>query len=413
MIRPVSDGFGRNFWMLTLSNGFFFAGFHGLLPTVPLRALELGGDTSDIGLVAGIFVLASLLVRFFADALLRWWGTRVCLVVGLLIAGGSAALYAAVPNVPALLAVRIVSGAGFGIGTTFYVSAIMDFIPADRRGEGMGYFGLATTLAMACAPATALWIAERWGFAPMFFSATACEVVALVMLCFSSLPAHAPASTARSHAPDRGLLARLVEPGTRRAAVMIVLFAVSYGGVLNFVAVYAHTVGIDLAGAFFVVATTFIVLSRLATRTIYDRLGVAWAVVPGGVVLAIGLVMLAEAGGAVTFLGAACLYGWGIGMLFPALQTEVMIAVAPARRAAASAVFSNALDIGLGGGSMLLGVLAQSVGLRGAYLVASAALLVMLGVLAVVPRPVMPTMEEETTEEEAPDEGALLPAAAE
>ena len=401
MTRPTSDGFGRPFWLLTLSNGFFFAGFHGLLPTVPLRALALGGSTTEVGLVAGIFVLASLLVRFFADKLLRTLGTRTCLVIGILIAGFSAALYSVAPSVTALFGVRLVSGAGFGIGTTFYVTAIMEFIPAGRRGEGLGYFGLATTLAMACAPASALWIAGRWGFAPMFLAAAACEVIALATLCVCPLPARAPAATQTGAArASRGLFARLVEPGTRRAVVMVILFGTAYGGILNFVAVYARTLGLGLAGVYFLVGTGCIVLARLATRTVYDRFGVAWAVAPGGVVLAVGVAVLAYASGPVSFLASAALYGWGVGMLFPALQTETMAAVGPSRRAAASAAFSNALDVGLGGGSVVLGFLAQYVGLSGAYLVGSAVLVIMLGVLVLVPRPAIPVGE------------AALPAAA-
>lgn len=410
MTRPTSDGFGRPFWLLTLSNGFFFAGFHGLLPTVPLRALALGGSTTEVGLVAGIFVLASLLVRFFADALLRTLGTRTCLVIGILIAGFSAALYSAAPSITALFGVRLVSGAGFGIGTTFYVTAIMEFIPAGRRGEGLGYFGLATTLAMACAPASALWIAGRWGFAPMFLAAAACEVIALATLCVCPLPARAATATQTGATQTgagqtgavraRGLLARLVEPGTRRAVVMVILFGTAYGGILNFVAVYARTLGLGLAGVYFLVGTGCIVLARLATRTVYDRFGVAWAVAPGGVVLAVGGTVLACASGPVSFLASAALYGWGVGMLFPALQTETLAAVGPSRRAAASAAFSNALDIGLGGGSVVLGFLAQYVGLSGAYLVGAAALVIMLGVLALVPRPAIPVGE------------AALPAAA-
>lgn len=397
MARSVPGGFGRDFWLLTLSNGFFFAGFHGLLPTVPLRALTLGGSTTEVGLVAGIFVLSSMLVRLFSDSLLRRLGTRLCLVAGILIAGASALLYAAAPSVGALLAVRIFSGAGFGIGTTFYVSAIMEFIPAHRRGEGMGYFGLATTLAMATAPATALWVARRWGFLPMFSLAAVAEVVSLVTLLFCRLPAtprqpaHAAPSTYVA-SRMRSLAARLVEPGTRRAALMIVLFGVAYGGVLNFVAVYARDIGLDLAGAYFIVATGCIVLSRLATRRIYDRFGMVWSVVPGAVALGAGVVLLAFATHAPAFLASAALYGWGVGMLFPALQTEIMVAVSPARRAGASAAFSNALDLGLGGGSVLLGLLAQGWGLADAFLAASTALLLMLGVLA-LPRPALPAAE--------------------
>lgn len=391
MARSVSGGFGRDFWLLTLSNGFFFAGFHGLLPTVPLRALTLGGSTTEVGLVAGIFVLSSMLVRLFSDSLLHRLGTRLCLVAGILIAGGSALLYAAAPSVGALLAVRIFSGAGFGIGTTFYVSAIMEFIPTQRRGEGMGYFGLATTLAMATAPATALWVMRRWGFLPMFSLAAVAEAMSLATLLFCRLPP-VPRQPAHAAPVVRGLAARLVEPGTRRAALMIVLFGVAYGGVLNFVAVYARDIGIDLAGMYFLVATGCIVLSRLATRRIYDRFGMAWSAVPGAVVLGAGVVLLAFATRAPAFLASAALYGWGVGMLFPALQTEIMVAVSPARRAGASAAFSNALDLGLGGGSVLLGMLAQGWGLADAFLAASAALLLMLGVLA-FPRPALPAAE--------------------
>lgn len=399
--QPARGRFGRDFWLLALSNGFFFAGFHGLLPTVPLRALALGGGPTEVGLVAGIFVLSSLLVRGFADSMERRWGDRRCLVAGILIAGGSALLYPAAQTVGALLAVRIVSGAGFGVGTTFFISAVMRLIPPERRGEGMGYFGLATTVAMGVAPAGALWIMSSWGYLPMFVLAAACEGLALVGLAFCRLPpAPAPIDLPAGQAMAKDLAARLVEPGTRTAALMIVLFGCAYGVVLNFVAVYARTVGLDLAGLFFVVATVFIFAARFVAGRVYDRFGVAWAAAPGGVLLALGLILLAKATTPAPFLVAAMLFGAGVGVLYPALQTETLIAVAPPRRAAASATFSNALDLGLGGGSVLLGMLAQRRGLPDAFLVAAAALLAMLAVLAARSRSVAPVEAAQTVEPE-------------
>lgn len=78
------------------------------------------------------------------------------------------------------------------------------------------------------------------------------------------------------------------------------------------------------------------------------------------------------------FLIAAVLYGLGVGMLFPALQAEIINRVAPERRSAASATFSNALDVGLGGGSVLLGMLAQAAGLANAYLTAAGIMVLFL-----------------------------------
>ena len=73
-------------------------------------------------------------------------------------------------------------------------------------------------------------------------------------------------------------------------------------------------------------------------------------------------------------------------------RISASVAFCPAITARASAAFSNALDLGLGGGSVLLGMLAQGWGLADAFLAASAALLLMLGVLA-LPRPALPAAE--------------------
>ncbi len=68
-----------------------------------------------------------------------------------------------------LLAVRILHGAGFGITTTTYGTVVSDLIPSARRGEGMGYFGLSGTLAMALGPLIGLWLMQTYNFTILFF----------------------------------------------------------------------------------------------------------------------------------------------------------------------------------------------------------------------------------------------------
>lgn len=41
---------------LVLANGFLFAGFHFLLPTITLYAASLGATGGEIGLIGGIFL---------------------------------------------------------------------------------------------------------------------------------------------------------------------------------------------------------------------------------------------------------------------------------------------------------------------------------------------------------------------
>lgn len=187
--------------------------------------------------------------------------------------------------------------------------------------------------------------------------------------------------TARTQA-GRSLLDVIVEPGTAFAAVLVILFGVAHGSILNFIAVRATELHLTNPGAFFIVGTVCIFLARLVTGKIYDRKGPAWVMIPGAILLFGGLVTVSGMHSMTFYLAASVLHGFGVGMLYPALQTEIINAVQPNRRSGASATFSNAFDVGLGGGSVLLGLYAEHAGLASAYLCAAAAVGILLVVYA-------------------------------
>ncbi|HXP97976.1 MAG TPA: MFS transporter [Telmatospirillum sp.] len=374
----------KNFSSLLISNGFFFGGFHMLLPTIPLLASGMGGSKTEVGLIAGIFVLSSVITRLFTDFGVRTLGKRNCLLIGIVISLLSTVTYLIAPTVGTLLWIRIVHGVGFGIGTTFYIAIVTDFIPPKRCGEGLGYFGLATTIAMAVAPATGLWVAATYGFQAMFLLSAGCELMAILWLggcafseCEGPLVADGRRMTmvSRRHA---SLIDIVVERGTMFPSLLVLLFGIAYGSVLNFIAVYANEQHLSSPGSFFILGTVCIFISRLVMGKVYDRKGAAWVVLPGVLLLLGGLVMVAETTSMTLYLGASIFYGLGVGMLYPALQTAIINGVSADRRSGASATFSNALDVGLGGGSVLLGMFAERTSLSAAYLCAAAAMAVLL-----------------------------------
>jgi predicted MFS family arabinose efflux permease len=57
-----------------------------------------------------------------------------------------------------------------------------------------------------------------------------------------------------------------------------------------------------------------------------------------------------------------------MGVVMPTLQAMANNVVEPQRRGAANATFITAFDIGIGGGSMLLGMLAEFTSLKSMYL---------------------------------------------
>src|SRR5690606_35899133 len=66
-----------------------------------------------------------------------------------------------------LLLLRALYGLGFGIGSTIIPTLVSNIIPTKRMGEGIGYFGLSTSLAMSVGPAIGLSIMKQQGFSTL------------------------------------------------------------------------------------------------------------------------------------------------------------------------------------------------------------------------------------------------------
>lgn len=133
----------RDFMALVLANGFLFAGFHFLLPTITLYAASLGATGGEIGLIGGIFGYSAICIRLFTDTGVHYLGKKKCLYLGLALSILATVSYYMFDSIHAIVAARILHGFGFGLSTTFAAAIVADVIPASRRGEGIGYFGWA------------------------------------------------------------------------------------------------------------------------------------------------------------------------------------------------------------------------------------------------------------------------------
>ena len=83
----------RSFVLMSVGSLFLFTGFYLLLPTLPLFIQELGGLDTQVGLAAGVFTFAAVMIRPFAGGLLDRYGRRPFLLAGLLVFTVSMYLY--------------------------------------------------------------------------------------------------------------------------------------------------------------------------------------------------------------------------------------------------------------------------------------------------------------------------------
>ena len=366
----------KNFIALLLSNALLFAGFHILLPTLPLYAAANGANGSQIGVITGIFGISAIFIRLFTDYGVRVFGKKNCLYIGLLISFLCTLGYIVFNSVEGLIVTRLFHGLGFGLTTTFSAAIAADIIPTVRRGEGIGYFGLGSTVAMALTPAAGVWLIASYGFNTMFlFSALG---TGFALLATKMCKIKREVIFEQKETLKISLIDKLFEKGTGLPAFLTVLFGVSYGSINTYVVMLAKEANIADAGYFFMVGTLFVFMSRPIGGRVLDSKGAAWVILPGSVFLLSVLIVLVNTSSFHMLLGAAVLYGLGGGFLLPALLTWMLNTVKKERQSAASATFYNMLDVGTSAGAVLLGSIAEKTGFIHMYKYSAAAMLLFL-----------------------------------
>ena len=348
----------RDFFALTMANGLLFTSFYFLMPTMPMYAADIGANGTQVGIIGGIFSYSAILIRLFTDNFKRQFGKRICLYLGLMISIAVTASFLIFDAIDSVIAARFIHGFGFGLSTTFAAALAVDIIPAKRRGEGIGYFGLGSTVGMAIAPALGIIVYENCGAAMLFGVSIVCciSAVASVYAC------NAVERKENSGRSAESIASRFIERGTERAAVLTVLFSAAYGSVNTFIAMMASEAGIDNVSLFFVIGTGFLFLSRPLGGRLFDSRGAFITLLPGAISYSIALILIIVSNSFPTLMIAAIFHGLGAGLLLPSLMTFMINNVKADRRASASATFYNMLDIGTGTGVVILGSLAGFIG---------------------------------------------------
>lgn len=356
----------KPFIVMTVAMLVLFTGFYLLLPTMPLYIKSLGGTESQVGLVAGVFTLTAVVFRPIVGGLLDRYGRRPFMIAGLLLFVLSMGLYPWASAFALLLALRVLHGASWALSTTAVSTSITDMIPASRRGEGMGWFGMAMTVAMAIGPTVGVWALDEGEYSRLFGIATGLSAVAFLLAITARIPKH-PRSSSRKIV----LFERSVLPLT----AALFFLSVAYGGITTFLPLFGESIRVN-SGTFFLVYALALTLARPVAGKLSDRFGEAVVIVPGLVVTVLSLAVLSFSTNLAGVIVAAVLYGIGFGSAQPALQAANLRLAPPERRGVASASFMTAFDLGIGLGSIVLGWVSQYTGYETLFLVCAGSVLV-------------------------------------
>jgi MFS family permease len=358
-----------------------FLGYaHMLLlgPILPLYIQAHGGTAIFVGVVVASFSATSFVLRPFLGRAVDGWTARGVLGISTLILGLSSATYL-MYQVVILLAVRAVHGigwAGFNTSTNVLLSRVT---PQARRGEGVGYYMVAQGSAVAFLPACALWLLGYVGYAGVFcISAAGGLLAAAAALALPAQPRVHPQ-------PASGGFGRgLVERSALLPSTLHFLTQLAQPATAGFLPLYALSRGIpvELLLYYYLAAGVASVSARGLFGAWSDRVGRGRAVAVGTVVAAAGLLTLSQAADILTLTIGGVLTGFGTSATTAPLITLAMDRSPPERRGAAMASYSMAFQLADGGGSLLCGVLIETVGYSAMYLAVALAPVVSLLIVA-------------------------------
>jgi len=342
----------------------FFSAFQ-LLPTVPFRILALGGTTAMAGTFLALYTYACAFSAPLTGTVADHFGRRRVLLVASLLFIVFSLAYGVIVHIPLLLAVAVVHGICWSAILSSSAAIISEAIPESRRTEGLAYWGMASTGAVAVAPLAGLVLLKRTSW---FVLCAELAVLSAAMFLFALRLRRDTSSVSRVFPPLRSLI------DWRVTVTALSLFVISfgYGGITSYVALLAGQRHIEPASLFFSVFAVTILLSRVVIADKGDRFGPIALLIPSLLIIPVALVVLAVTHSRAGLITAAALYGVGFGGAYPAFMSFVLRFTDPNRRGTTFGSVLWAFDTGLGSGSLVTGLLAQHHGYRNAFLIMAA-----------------------------------------
>lgn len=344
------------------------AGFF-LFPTAPFRLRDLGAPPEASGWFLGGLTYGSAVAAAWTGALGDVLGRRRVLVTAGTALAALAIVYAFVPDWRVLVALSVPHGVVWSSLLTSVHSELVHTLPTERRAEGIAWFGVATILAIAAAPAIGLFVLERSWLALCGLIVALDVGVALLATRLERDPP-VPADFVARLKPRQA-----VDWSTLLLSGALLAASFGYGGLTSFAALFAESLGVAPKGIFFTGFAVTILVVRPFVAPLVDRRGARRALPAAFLAVAAGLVAVSLATTRGGLVAAAALFGLGFSVLGPAFTSWIVERVEPGRRGAAMGAQLAAFDLGIGTGSIALGPLVERYGYAAAFRVAALAAL--------------------------------------
>lgn len=356
----------KNYCKVMTANFALFFAFYLLTPLLPLYLHETFGATKDlIGLILSGYTITALLFRPFSGFFVDSFPRKTVLLVAYTAFAIFFAGYLAASSLLLFTIVRTLHGGPFGAVTVANSTVAIDVLPSSRRNEGIGYYGLSNNLAMAISPSFAIFVySETHNFQVLFWLALIIATFGLFVDSTVTLDNKQILNNKQKLSLDRFFLER-----GWLLALNMVFFGFCFGVLSNYLAIYGKQVmGITGGtGAWFLLCAAGLMLSRLQGGKALKEGRLTHNASEGMLISLVGYTLFIASPNMVGYYGSAILIGLGNGHLWPAFQNMMISMAHHNERGTANSTILISWDVGMGLGTLLGGIVAETCGYSAAF----------------------------------------------
>ena len=358
--------FGKNFACASLAYFFVFLS-SAMFYLYPLFLDRFHPSKSRVGLVMGVYSVASIMIRpLFGRVLDKRGGLKVT-IAGILLMIITIPGYYFVQSAGIwTILLRALNGIGWGITTTALLAICADMTPPERMAQSLGIIGAAGIVPGAIGPAMAEEILRRYNFNAVFSASLIALLAALLCMFFvrDTSPRSVQSNAGRANYAAYPLFILLI------VAAMPIGHGAARGTVLNFIVLFGASAGFSRVWPFFVAFSTAAILTRLGLGDLSDQYGRKRVIIPSAILIGLNLFWIAGVHSYWGFVACGFVAGLGQGFIFPALSTYIIDFLGSENKGLALGLYLSLYDVGMGLGSPVFGWISDMSGYRQMYFAA-------------------------------------------
>lgn len=357
----------KEFILNSLVNFLLVLAMFALMVTIaPYTISEYNAPMSLAGLASSIFIIGVLIGRLYAGWKVNDIGSKKLLIIGVIVFIVASSLFFLQINVYIIILLRLLQGIGFGLGANATGTIVAQIIPSTRSGEGIGIFSMGVVLATAIGPLIGTSLINIYNYKVIFLFSVLIGSCAFILSLFINSP-----KTEVDQESNAKFIKwnNLIEVRVIPIAIVVLIGALIYSGIVAFVTTYASEINLKEVGGYFFLAYSIIILmTRPLSGRIMDNKGENIIIYPAFILFAVGMLLLSQSTNNFIFILAALLIGLGYGN-FQSITQALAVKITPKERMGlANSTYFIFFDIGMGLGPFILGFIIPLTGFRFLYL---------------------------------------------